>query len=99
MKWTLILELVIGALFVIFVVSQLIVPAVKGTPFFPILRAKRRAASQVLAEATEEKEVDEVLQTAHAVWPGNEPSGPAIIPEPPPPPGFRPRRGNQKRSK
>jgi hypothetical protein len=49
---------------VVFFVFQLFVPAIMGTPLFPILRHKRRAAENKLAEALEEKGVREIEESA-----------------------------------
>lgn len=55
------------ALMVVFFIFQLVVPAIMGTPLFPILRHRRREAENKLAEALEEKGVRELEKAASTV--------------------------------
>jgi hypothetical protein len=60
-----ILELSAIVLFLTFLVTQVVVPALKGTRLFPLLDKKRRAAFEALAKARDEEEIDAVRkQTA-----------------------------------
>ena len=49
---------------ILFVVFQLVVPILKGTIIFPILHPRRKEVYDKLAEACEEKELNDVEETA-----------------------------------
>jgi hypothetical protein len=68
-KLTMILEGVLWLVGVWFITMQIVVPGIKGAPFFPILRRAPRAAEQKLAAATEAAIVDETLRAADTVAP------------------------------
>lgn len=68
-KLTLILEVVFWVLGLWFIAMQIILPAVRGTPFFPILRSAPRSAELKLAEAHEAAQVATIIEAAESVAP------------------------------
>jgi hypothetical protein len=54
------LEFAFVVLLLYFVVTQLTLPAIKGTRLFPMFDARRRAALDELSRAREEREVEQV---------------------------------------
>lgn len=66
-KFAKLMELGIVAITVWFVVFQIVVPLILGTPFFPILRTRPKKALEKLAEATEESEIDAVKKSTAAL--------------------------------
>jgi hypothetical protein len=54
------LEWAIFGLGIWFIVFQIVAPFIRGTPFFPILRPKRRDAIVAFTEATEEQEINAI---------------------------------------
>lgn len=59
-KFAILLEYTVVALGLIFIISQIAVPAIKRTPFFPILRKKRHVAFSRYSEAVEAQEIDAI---------------------------------------
>lgn len=57
------------ALGVLLIVFQIVVPALTGTPFFPMLRHKPSEALKKLAEATEDKQVRDIESEAASLSP------------------------------
>lgn len=53
------------------IVFQIIVPGLTGTPFFPLLRSKPRKAVHDLTVAVEEKNVADIQEKTHEIWPGD----------------------------
>jgi len=54
------LEFAFVVLLLYFVVTQVTLPAIKGTRLFPMFDARRRAALDELARAREAREIEEV---------------------------------------
>lgn len=67
MKFTFLIEIMIGVIFLWFIVFQILVPGFRGTPFFPILRAKPRAALGALSQAREEHDIGEIERETAAI--------------------------------
>jgi hypothetical protein len=68
------LEFAFVVLLLYFVVTQLTLPAIKGTRLFPMFDARRRAALDELSRAREEREVGQVekeVQSARNTTPRN----------------------------
>jgi hypothetical protein len=61
------LEFAFVVLALVFLISQITLPAIKGTRLFPMFDARRRAALEKLTRAREEREVEEVEQEAQSV--------------------------------
>lgn len=62
------LEFSFVVLFLALLLTQIVVPAIKGTRLFPLLDRKRRAAFDELTKARDEREVEaakKAAQTAH----------------------------------
>lgn len=74
-KLTLLLEVTLWVIGLWFIVMQIIVPALRGRPFFPILRRAPREAELKLATATEAAQVAEILKAADAVAPKSSTKG------------------------
>lgn len=68
-KLTMILEVVFWVLGLWFIAMQIVLPAFRGTPFFPILRSAPRDAELKLAEAHEAAQVATTLEAAETVAP------------------------------
>jgi hypothetical protein len=60
------LEFAFVVLLLYFVVTQLTLPAIKGTRLFPMFDARRRAALEELTRAREQREVEEVEKEAQS---------------------------------
>ena len=60
------LECAFVVLLLYFVVTQLTLPAIKGTRLFPMFDARRRAALEELARARAAREVQEVEREARS---------------------------------
>lgn len=73
-KATMILEAIFWVIGVWFIVMQIVLPAFRGTPFFPILRRAPRVAEQKLAQATEAAQVTNILEAAKTVRAGEPPA-------------------------
>lgn len=65
-------EIVIYAIFAWFFITQIILPLIKGRPFFPILRSPARQAEGKLASAIEERDVANIEAEAEAIRPSKE---------------------------
>lgn len=51
-------ELMIGSIAVILLVTQIIVPGLRGTKFFPLLSPKRREIEAAVIEANEQEDIE-----------------------------------------
>jgi hypothetical protein len=60
------LEFAFVVLFLYFVVTQLTLPAIKGTRLFPMFDARRRAALEELTRAREQREIEQVEKEAQS---------------------------------
>lgn len=55
-------EIALMVAVVVFIVTQLLIPALRGLPLFPVLRKKRQEALEAVVAAREEQEVSEILR-------------------------------------
>jgi hypothetical protein len=60
---SLFVEIILIAVGFLFVWTQLVYPAMKGTLMFPLFRTDRRKAEAAAQEFQEKKEVDEIKQS------------------------------------
>jgi hypothetical protein len=60
------LEFAFVVLLLYFLITQVTLPAIKGTRLFPIFDARRRAALDELTRAREEREVEQVEKEAQS---------------------------------
>ncbi len=60
---SLFVELILIAVGILFVWTQLVYPAMKGTLMFPLFRTDRRKAESAAQEFQEKKEVEEIKQS------------------------------------
>jgi len=71
MRLTFILEVIVWAIGMWLIITQIVLPAWRGKPFFPILRGKPREAERTLADAIEASEVDATLKQARKISKSN----------------------------
>lgn len=60
------LEFAFVVLLLYFLLTQMTLPAIKGTRLFPMFDARRRAALEELTRAREQREVEEVEKEAQS---------------------------------
>lgn len=72
-------EFAVGVLAVLFVLTQMFIPALRGTMLFPILRRKRQEAIEAVIDSREEKDVSQIRRAAEGYQPP--PAQPASQPK------------------